>query len=56
MSERRKVEGTPGIDAEADTASGGAPEKPDHDASPDEVTSDHTTDENDAPLENPSGG
>lgn len=55
MSDRPKVEGTPGIDAEADTASGGAPEKPDHDDS-DDNTSDHTTDENGAPLENPSGG
>lgn len=39
----QKTQGVPDGDAQADTASGGAPEKPD------------TTDENDRPVDNPSG-
>jgi hypothetical protein len=39
------TQGTPGENEEADTASGGAPEKPDT-----------TTDENNRPVDNPSGG
>ena len=38
------TQGVPGEDEDADTASGGAPEMPD------------TTDENGAPVDNPSGG
>ena len=40
----QNTQGTPGDDEEADTASGGAPEKP------------ATTDENGMPVDNPSGG
>lgn len=40
----QNTQGTPGADEEADTASGGAPEKPD------------TTDEKGRPVDNPSGG
>jgi len=40
----QNIQGTPGGNEEADTASGGAPDLPD------------TTDEEDRPLENPSGG
>ncbi|SDG72727.1 hypothetical protein SAMN04489810_1121 [Microbacterium pygmaeum] len=43
-TDKQNTQGTPGEDEEADTASGGAPEAPD------------TTDENDRPLDNPSGG
>jgi hypothetical protein len=43
-SDERNTHGTPGDNEEADTASGGAPEKPD------------TTDENGRPVDNPSGG
>ena len=41
--DKQNTQGTPGENAEADTASGGAPEKPD------------TTDDEGRPLENPSG-
>lgn len=41
---QQNTHGTPDGDVEADTASGGAPEKPD------------TTDENGMPVDNPSGG
>ncbi|MCR2761907.1 hypothetical protein NQ152_00105 [Microbacterium sp. zg.B48] len=41
--DKANTQGTPGDDEEADTASGGAPEKPD------------TTDEKGRPLDNPSG-
>jgi hypothetical protein len=43
-SDKQNTPGTPGDNEEADTASGGAPEKPD------------TTDENGRPVDNPSGG
>ncbi len=43
------TQGTPDEDMEADTASGGAPEEPDKIDLPD------TTDENDRPVDNPSG-
>ncbi len=43
-SDKQNTQGTPGDNEEADTASGGPPEKPD------------TTDENGRPVENPSGG
>jgi hypothetical protein len=42
--DRQNTQGVPDEDAEADTASGGAPEPPD------------TTDDEDRPLDNPSGG
>lgn len=42
------TQGTPDQDTEADTASGGAPEEPTDD--------EPTTDENDRPVDNPSGG
>ena len=42
-ADKANVHGTPDDNAEADTATGGAPEMPD------------TTDENDRPLDNPSG-
>jgi len=41
--DKQNTQGTPGQDEEADTASGGAPEKPD------------TTDDEGRPLDNPSG-
>lgn len=50
MSDPQNTQGTPGVDEEADTASGGAPEEPEHDES------DHTTDDDGTPVENPSGG
>ena len=40
----QNTQGTPDGDLEADTASGGAPEQPD------------TTDDDDRPVDNPSGG
>jgi len=43
------TQGVPDEDADADTASGGAPEEPDSIDLPD------TTDENDRPVDNPSG-
>ncbi|MBF4562143.1 hypothetical protein ITJ43_08315 [Microbacterium sp. VKM Ac-2870] len=43
------TQGTPDEDMDADTASGGAPDKPDRIALPE------TTDENDRPVDNPSG-
>jgi hypothetical protein len=42
--DQANTQGVPDENAEADTASGGAPEKPD------------TTDENGRPVDNPSGG
>lgn len=42
-SDPHNTQGVPDGDVEADTASGGAPELPD------------TTDENDRPVDNPSG-
>jgi hypothetical protein len=42
--EQHNTQGVPDQDPDADTASGGAPEPPD------------TTDENDMPVDNPSGG
>ena len=51
MSDPSNTHGTPGPDEEADVASGGAPDKPD-----DELLEEETTDEDGAPLENPSGG
>ncbi|MBO9626289.1 MAG: hypothetical protein J7484_07935 [Microbacterium sp.] len=67
MSDPKNTQGTPGPDEEADTASGGAPEKPsapggapEKPAGPEKPTDDlldeETTDENGAPLDNPSGG
>lgn len=50
MSDPTNTHGTPGPDEEADVASGGAPEDPDT------VLEEETTDEDDRPLENPSGG
>jgi len=55
MSDQQNTQGTPGVDEEADTASGGAPEEPDHTGS-DDNGSDHTTDDDGTPVENPSGG
>jgi hypothetical protein len=55
MSDPQNTQGTPGVDEEADTASGGAPEESDHQDS-DQNESDHTTDEDGTPVENPSGG
>lgn len=55
MTDPQNTQGTPGHDVEADTASGGAPEQPDHDAAA-EIASDHTTDDDGTPVENPSGG
>ncbi|WP_197061015.1 hypothetical protein [Microbacterium mangrovi] len=49
MGDPKNTQGTPGADEEADTASGGAPEKPDEDV-------EKTTDDDGKPLENPSGG
>lgn len=43
------TQGVPDEGAEADTASGGAPE-------PSEGTDDETTDDDGTPVENPSGG
>lgn len=43
----QNTHGTPGADEEADTASGGAPDKPSEDI---------TTDDDGTPVENPSGG
>ncbi|HEX5730849.1 hypothetical protein [Microbacterium sp.] len=42
-NDKQNTQGTPGEDEEADTASGGAPEKPD------------TTDDEGRPVDNPSG-
>jgi len=50
MSDPTNTQGTPGPDEEADTASGGAPERSD------ETTEDETTDEDGRPFQNPSGG
>lgn len=55
MSDPHNTHGVPGPDEEADTASGGAPEAPDH-TSTDDVLDDETTDDEGKPLENPSGG
>lgn len=55
MSDPHNPQGTPGPNEEADTASGGAPEEPDE-TSTDEILDDETTDDDGAPLENPSGG
>lgn len=46
---KHNTHGTPGGEVEADTASGGAPEDPDNGTVP-------GTEEQDAPVENPSGG
>ncbi|WP_394280250.1 hypothetical protein [Microbacterium sp.] len=43
--DEHNTQGTPDVDEEADTASGGAPEPPDI-----------TTDEHGRPVDNPSGG
>lgn len=43
----QNTQGTPGGDVEADTASGGAPEKPSEDT---------TTNDDGTPVDNPSGG
>lgn len=59
MSDPSNTQGTPGVDEEADTASGGAPEQPDESSDQDDVQStldDQTTDDEGKPLENPSGG
>jgi len=50
MSDPKNTQGTPGPDEEADTASGGAPEQAD------QKTTQHTTDDDGTPVENPSGG
>lgn len=55
MSGPTNTQGTPGPDEEADTASGGAPERSDE-TTEDETTEDETTDEDGGPLENPSVG
>ncbi|MCR2812681.1 hypothetical protein NQ166_01610 [Microbacterium sp. zg.Y1090] len=47
MSDAHNTQGTPDGDLEADTASGG---------SPDETTIPDTTDDDDKPVDNPSGG
>lgn len=47
-ADEQNTQGVPDENAEADTASGGAPEKPDHTPTP-------TTDENNRPVDNPSG-
>ncbi len=44
--DRQNTQGVPGDDEEADTASGGSPDKPDDS---------ETTDENGRPVDNPSG-
>ncbi|GAB3599740.1 hypothetical protein [Microbacterium tumbae] len=64
MSDPQNTRGTPGENEEADTASGGAPERADESkdahttegAAFDRTTSEHTTDEDGTPVENPSGG
>ncbi|MEV4737100.1 MULTISPECIES: hypothetical protein [unclassified Microbacterium] len=60
MSDPSNTQGTPGVDEEADTASGGAPEQPDESSDQDDdvqkTLDDQTTDDEGAPLENPSGG
>lgn len=59
MSDPSNTQGTPGVDEEADTASGGAPEQPDESSDQQDVQStldDQTTDDEGKPLENPSGG
>ncbi len=55
MSDPQNTQGTPGADEEADTASGGSPDDSSS-KSTDEILEDETTDEDGAPLENPSGG
>jgi len=53
------LQGDPGSNTEADTASGGAPEDPQTDASTytgDTGSGDDTTDEDGTPVDNPSGG
>ena len=47
----QNTQGTPGPNEEADTASGGAPERPDQD-----LLDEETTDEDGKPVDNPSGG
>lgn len=54
MSDPSNTQGTPGADEEADTASGGAPDETS--TSTDDILEDETTDEDGAPLQNPSGG
>lgn len=67
MSDPKNTQGTPGADEEADTASGGAPDDGGSTADSgstgdggsddtDEVLEEETTDDDGAPLENPSGG
>ncbi len=55
MSDPTNTQGTPGADEEADTASGGAPEESGS-KNTDDILEDETTDEDGAPVENPSGG
>ncbi|MEV7797488.1 hypothetical protein AB0O14_00210 [Microbacterium foliorum] len=55
MSDLQNTHGTSDGHEEADTASGGAPDDSTS-KSTDEILEDETTDEDGAPLENPSGG
>lgn len=55
MSGLQNTQGTPGADEEADTASGGAPDESTSKGT-DEIIEDESTDDDGAPLENPSGG
>ena len=51
--DKHNIQGTPDGDVEADTASGGAPD----DSDQSETTAEpETTDEDDHPVDNPSGG
>lgn len=59
MSDLQNTHGTTDAHEEPDTASGGAPDDSTSQStskSTDEVLEDETTDEDGAPLENPSGG
>ncbi|MFJ4996554.1 hypothetical protein ACIP5T_00235 [Microbacterium sp. NPDC088619] len=55
MSDLQNTHGTADAHEEADTASGGAPDDSTS-KDTDEILEDETTDEDGAPLENPSGG